>query len=344
MNDTLVSAVVATYGRPDALKATLTSLILQRHTNWEAIVVGDCCSEETESVIRDLQDPRISYYNLPQRFGEQSGPNSFGLRLVRGEYLCFLNHDDLLLSDHLTHALSEIRHHQADLYFGKYANASDLMDDNGVVSAVFTAVLPSHREPAFMYDPNCSDLDPSSFWVVRTALAKAVGPWRPAAELWRTPISDWLLRAAKHGGTFIFGQTVTGLRIHTHNARIKSEPDRPVYGHRSPEYAALLAWMRSAPPDLVRDTLFARFANDWRPLDPDAPSRFKRFRRRIRWGMALLLYKHLGFDYFDWRCRKKGMPKGATMSHLSRYRTGLELGRPDIESLCLTDPESLRRI
>ncbi|MFM8305487.1 MAG: glycosyltransferase family 2 protein [Actinomycetota bacterium] len=36
------SFVIATYGRPEVLAATLGALVLQRQPDWEAIVVGDC--------------------------------------------------------------------------------------------------------------------------------------------------------------------------------------------------------------------------------------------------------------------------------------------------------------
>ena len=87
----LVSFVVATYLRPDALQAALRGVLLQDYEHWELIVVGDCCGPETAKAIADVGDPRIRYYNLPERYGEQGGPNTAGMHLAGGEYIVFLN-------------------------------------------------------------------------------------------------------------------------------------------------------------------------------------------------------------------------------------------------------------
>ncbi|MGL4880992.1 MAG: glycosyltransferase family 2 protein, partial [Waterburya sp.] len=67
-----VTLVIATYKRVEALRCTLTSLILQQYQDWTALVIGDCCSDETAEMIRSLGESRIKYYNFPERFGEQS--------------------------------------------------------------------------------------------------------------------------------------------------------------------------------------------------------------------------------------------------------------------------------
>ena len=81
-----VTFVIATHRRVDALRCTLRALLLQAHPDWTALVIGDRCGDETAEAIRAFHEPRIRYYNLPQRFGEQSGPNSAGLHLAGGDF------------------------------------------------------------------------------------------------------------------------------------------------------------------------------------------------------------------------------------------------------------------
>src|SRR5262245_20540828 len=111
-----VTFVIATYRRVDALRSTLQALLLQTHADWTALVIGDRCGEETAEAIRSFREPRIRYYNLPRRVGEQSGPNSAGLHLAEGDFISFLNHDDLLLGDHLVDALHRLAADNADFY------------------------------------------------------------------------------------------------------------------------------------------------------------------------------------------------------------------------------------
>jgi len=164
-----VTFVIATHKRVEALRCTLQSVVLQEHQDWTALVIGDQCGPETGTMIRTLGDPRIRYYNLPVRCGEQSGPNSFGLGLASGDYVSFLNHDDLLLRDHLTHGLERMASTGCDFFIGKFANATELRDEeDGRVAAVFTSILPRTEDLTMMMIPKPFLFEPSSLWIVRT--------------------------------------------------------------------------------------------------------------------------------------------------------------------------------
>lgn len=339
MQPPLVSFVIATYGRPDALYATLRALTLQSHTRWEAFVVGDCCPRQTEETIRTVADPRIRYYNLPFRFGEQAGPNTFGLRLVQGEYMCFLNHDDLLLSDHLSAALQTMQQHDADLYFGKYAHAREVTWIDGQPFPDFSDILPAHSDRCRMYEQKSTDLDPSSFWLIRTSFAKAIGPWKLSATLWRTPLSDWLLRAGASNGKVVFGTLITGLRMHTHNAARRQEGTRPVYESTSPEFASLLRLLSQQSAEDIRALITSQVQAKSR-----VQAALKRFRRGMRATFGLALFKYLHFDMYSWRIKMRGEAKGREISELLKYRTGELLVPGRMDDLACADPEMYRRI
>jgi len=96
-NDTrpAVSIVMATYNRPSVLAFAIESVLAQEFADWELIVVGDACADQTAALVSSYGDPRISYVNLTTNFGEQSGPNNVGIARARGTYVAFLNHDDI---------------------------------------------------------------------------------------------------------------------------------------------------------------------------------------------------------------------------------------------------------
>jgi GT2 family glycosyltransferase len=56
----------------------------QTRSDWELIVVGDACTDDTADVVATFPDPRIRFVNLPENVGEQSGPNNEGVRLGHG--------------------------------------------------------------------------------------------------------------------------------------------------------------------------------------------------------------------------------------------------------------------
>ncbi|HEX7502350.1 MAG TPA: glycosyltransferase [Acidobacteriota bacterium] len=78
----LVSVVTATYNRSHVLSAAIASLRGQTLTDWEQIIVGDACSDDTERVVAEFADPRLRFVNLEENIGEQSGPNNAGIRLA----------------------------------------------------------------------------------------------------------------------------------------------------------------------------------------------------------------------------------------------------------------------
>jgi glycosyltransferase involved in cell wall biosynthesis len=74
-------------------------VLWQTLADWELIVVGDRCTDDTEVVVRGFPDPRIRFVNLERNFGEQSVPNNEGVRLAQGRFIAYLNHDDLWLPE-----------------------------------------------------------------------------------------------------------------------------------------------------------------------------------------------------------------------------------------------------
>jgi glycosyltransferase involved in cell wall biosynthesis len=182
----LVSIVTATWNRSNVLRFAIESVLASTVTDWELIVVGDACTDDTEAVVRSFGDPRITFVNLPANSGEQATPNNEGVRRARGEYIAFLNHDDLWAPAHLATCLEAIA--DADMVWT--AQISFDRDDRPHL----VGLMPSGR-----YDPRNGV--PASSWLLRRSLTERVGPWRPARELYLMPSQDWIFRASKSGAT-----------------------------------------------------------------------------------------------------------------------------------------------
>lgn len=98
-----LSIVVPTYKRPGLLKETLESIVSQRgFEDYEIVVVdneGTACIEEiseTEKVITEIDNSRIRYYQNEKNI---SGGDNWNmcLALARGEWICMVHDDDVLL-------------------------------------------------------------------------------------------------------------------------------------------------------------------------------------------------------------------------------------------------------
>jgi glycosyltransferase involved in cell wall biosynthesis len=346
MQPRAVTFVIATYKRVDALKCTLQSVQLQNHQDWTAIVIGDCCGEETYEMIRSLGESRISYYNLPERFGEQSGPNSVGLALAKGDFISFLNHDDLLLRDHLDYALDQLTTCGSDFFIGESANATLLqVHDNGTVVPIFTDIIPAKKDMSSLIHPNPYIFDPSSFWLVRSPYARAVGPWRPAMDLWRTPLRDWIMRAWRLGGKFSFGNRITGLRFWTQNLRNGA----PLYSSTTPEHDYMIDRFMAESPEEIRRFLHRQIEeaskeNLCTPEERDRarlpfqPIQGKKYLRKILANG----YLWLGIDPVNLMNQLFSRPKGGLLTHITQRRTGEDLTKMKNFSDLLRDPEAYR--
>ncbi len=107
----LVSICVGTYNRGELLvERCVSSLLAQTYQNIEIIVVGDCCTDDTEARMAAVHDPRVRFVNLAQQ-GDYppDGPNRWmvagsatmnkALELAEGDFVCHLDDDDEFMPD-----------------------------------------------------------------------------------------------------------------------------------------------------------------------------------------------------------------------------------------------------
>jgi glycosyltransferase involved in cell wall biosynthesis len=110
-----VTVILSTYHYPTVLRVAIQSALYQTFTDFELLVIGDHCTDNTEDVVRSFTDPRIQWYNLPENTGSQSGPNVFGIQKARGEYIAYLNQDDVWAPNHLEVLVKAMRETGAEI-------------------------------------------------------------------------------------------------------------------------------------------------------------------------------------------------------------------------------------
>jgi glycosyltransferase involved in cell wall biosynthesis len=89
----LVSVVIPTYNHAHVLKQALQSVIDQTYACWEAIVVDNHSSDNTDAVVASFADPRITLLKIHNE-GVIAASRNLGLRHARGEWVAFLDSDD----------------------------------------------------------------------------------------------------------------------------------------------------------------------------------------------------------------------------------------------------------
>ncbi len=96
--DPLVSIVIPTKNRRDLLRETIDSVVSQTYVNWEAIVVDDGSDDHTGEMIQSIAatDQRVRFVRRERRPAGASTCRNLGVSATDGEYVVFLDSDDLL--------------------------------------------------------------------------------------------------------------------------------------------------------------------------------------------------------------------------------------------------------
>ena len=186
----LFSIILATHGRGGLIKPTIESVLRQSFGDFELIVVGDGCIDDTGQAVASFASDKISWRSLAQNSGSQSAPNNEGLRHARGERIAYLGHDDIWAPDHLAR-LRDALAAGADfavsgcIYYGPEGS-----------EVYYVAGLFDASDAAFR------DFFPPSSFAHRREVCERIGRWRHPRTLASPVDVNFVLRAAHAGLRF----------------------------------------------------------------------------------------------------------------------------------------------
>jgi len=194
-----VTIIIPTYNYAEVLPYSIGSAVRQTFTDFELLVIGDHCTDASESVVGAVGDPRVRWINLEKNVGHQSGPNNEGFKQARGEMIAYLGHDDLWLPRHLELMVKTIDA-GADLSYG-----------------ITESVQPAGEAPLFL--PEELDYVPG-MWIPPTSVvhrrepAIKVGGWRHFCDLKdMDPESDLWLRLHRAGNSIRLTRMLTAVKF-----------------------------------------------------------------------------------------------------------------------------------
>lgn len=171
-----VSAIIPVYnGAERYLKEAIESVLRQTFTDFELIVVDDASTDEIESVIRKYS--AVRYIRRPSNGGQAAARND-GARLASGEYIAFLDQDDLWEPDMLSQEV-----HFANIHPEAGVIFSDgfMVDENNKILSYDSAIKPWSNLPQGLsggYDiGNCKSL-------IKKACFDAIGCYDERLYLW----------------------------------------------------------------------------------------------------------------------------------------------------------------
>jgi glycosyltransferase involved in cell wall biosynthesis len=193
-----VTVILPTYNWSSVLRYAISSVLRQTFTDFELLVIGDGCTDDSARVAAESGDARVRWIALPENSGHQSGPNNVGLREARGEIIAYHGHDDLWLPHHLAAMVDALQSSDADL-----AHSLCLM-------------VPSDGESGWLLipQPELGSYAPPLCVVHRRSLTERIGGWRDYRELGTTPpdVELWR-RAAASEAMLTFVPRLTGIKF-----------------------------------------------------------------------------------------------------------------------------------
>lgn len=112
MSTPFFSIIIATYNRGHLIGKTIRSVLNQSLSDYELIIIDDGSTDNTRYVVSSYNNKKLRYVHTQNQ--ERGAARNKGIELSKGKYITFLDSDDLLYPDYLSHAQSCIKE---DTYF-----------------------------------------------------------------------------------------------------------------------------------------------------------------------------------------------------------------------------------
>ena len=102
----MFSIILPTFNRDKFIKKAINSVISQSFSDWELIIVDDGSTDNTKEIVKNFNDLRINY--IYQENSERSAARNRGIKESKGNWICFLDSDDIFPVNRLSVLNKEI--------------------------------------------------------------------------------------------------------------------------------------------------------------------------------------------------------------------------------------------
>lgn len=100
-NKQLASVIVPTYNRGYILSKAIQSVLDQKYPFFELIIADDGSTDNTKEIVAGFTDERIKYL-YQENGGRAAKTRNLGLRKAQGEFVCYLDSDDVFYPDYIS--------------------------------------------------------------------------------------------------------------------------------------------------------------------------------------------------------------------------------------------------
>lgn len=114
-HEDLISVITPMFNAEKYILETIQSVIDQSYQNWEMIIVDNYSTDTSREIVENVDDDRIKLIKLDFNSGGPARPRNQGLENAHGEYIAFLDADDVWLNNKLEKQISILKDNNYDI-------------------------------------------------------------------------------------------------------------------------------------------------------------------------------------------------------------------------------------
>jgi glycosyltransferase involved in cell wall biosynthesis len=207
----MVSIIIPTFNQAEFLQKALQSVINQTFHDWEAVVIDNHSEDNTKEIVESMNDSRISYL-LFSNHGIIAASRNWGINHANGNFIAFLDSDDLWYPSKLSTCLEYFRQGADAVCHGAWIRK------DGVLDKKFIPAQPSYNLYETLLFKGNSTIWTSTVMINRQCLKKfGVFSEHPAMVM-AEDYDLWLRMAKNHVRWIIIPEILGEYTVHSKNA------------------------------------------------------------------------------------------------------------------------------
>jgi hypothetical protein len=120
MFDLLVSIIIPCYNQGQFLNETLESVFNQTYSNWECLIIDDGSTDNTEEIANDWINKDNRFIYCYKDNAGVSDTRNLGLQKAKGEFIQFLDSDDLISTNKISDSINAVKLNDVDIVCTNY--------------------------------------------------------------------------------------------------------------------------------------------------------------------------------------------------------------------------------
>lgn len=141
-----VSVILPAFNAGFYIEDSIYSVLSQSYKNLELIIVDDCSTDDTQNIVNTIanKDPRVRVHRKKRNSGGPAKPRNIGLEMANGDYVAFIDADDLWHTEKLLTQIKQMTDNKLDFCATKMflfslsdkPNKNIRLEENGSLSNI----------------------------------------------------------------------------------------------------------------------------------------------------------------------------------------------------------------